>query len=599
MSCGDGNCGCGGKSPERRPTRHDPHETAVDRLIRERTPEPVDPSERSASALGLVPSSPFFEKIHRYTAKAGTFFTKRVMGDMRITRVRVISQVFFFSLFLFFAVITDLRYLGGYPVSLFLELDPLVGFATALTTTTVYKGLLIGLLLLIPTLLLGRFFCNWICPYGTLHQATNVFFGNRDKDARIEANRFRGGLQQVKYFILIAMIVAAVFGSLQIGLLDPICLFHRSVTTAILPGLNLIYPDSVYIEQYFHVGAWIIGGILIFFVAMNVFIPRFFCRGVCPLGAFLGVMSRFSLWRIERDPNKCIDCDACLRSCQGACDPHTDLRKSECFVCFDCIDDCPVDALSFKFMPPVEHEHTNPPITGRRAVLAGFLGLAGFAVARASGASDKNFQKEVIRPPGSVEEKDFLGRCIKCDQCIRVCPTNVLQPTVFEAGLEGIWTPVLNMKIGWCELNCTLCGQVCPTGAIQRISIEEKTGTGDFAEQGPVRLGTAFYDHGRCLPWAMETPCVVCEEVCPTSPKAIYSREVTIMKRDGNPITLRRPYVDPSLCIGCGICEHECPVKDHAAIRVSAIGESRSADRGLLMDGGDPSNLLDLARKNR
>jgi ferredoxin len=168
-----------------------------------------------------------------------------------------------------------------------------------------------------------------------------------------------------------------------------------------------------------------------------------------------------------------------------------------------------------------------------------------------------------------------------------------------EAGLEGFWTPILNMKIGYCELNCTLCGQVCPTGAIQRISIEEKNGRGDFEEQGPVRIGTAFYDHGRCLPWAMETPCVVCEEVCPTSPKAIYSREVTIRKRDGNMITLRRPYVDPSLCIGCGICEHECPVKDHAAIRVTAIGETRSEERGLLMDGGDSSNLLDLVKRNR
>ena len=231
--------------------------------------------------------------------------------------------------------------------------------------------------------------------------------------------------------------------------------------------------------------------------------------------------------------------------------------------------------------------------------MASLFGAAGYAVTRSSGASDKNFSKKVIRPPGSMEEGQFLERCIKCDQCIRVCPTNVLQPTLMEAGLEGIWTPILNMKIGYCELNCTLCGHVCPTGAIQRISIEEKTGIGEHTEQGPVKLGTAFYDRGRCLPWAMETPCVVCEEVCPTSPKAIFSREVTVTKRDGNPTTLRQPYVDPSRCIGCGICEHECPVKDHAAIRVTAIGETRSTERGLLMDGGDPTNLRDLVKKQR
>ncbi|MEI8340293.1 MAG: 4Fe-4S dicluster domain-containing protein, partial [Verrucomicrobiota bacterium] len=242
---------------------------------------------------------------------------------------------------------------------------------------------------------------------------------------------------------------------------------------------------------------------------------------------------------------------------------------------------------------------SSPSVPARRALLGGLLGFGFFGFGRASGAQDRDYNKQVIRPPGSVEEKDFLDRCIKCDQCIRVCPTNVLQPAIFQAGLEGIWTPILNMKIGYCELNCTLCGQACPTGAIQRVTIEEKTGVGKYAEQGPIRLGTAFYDHGRCLPWSMETPCVVCEEVCPVSPKAIFSREVTFTKRDGKEITLRQPYVDPALCIGCGICEHECPVTDEAAIRITAIGETRSVERRLLMDGGVTSATRDLEQRKR
>jgi formate hydrogenlyase subunit 6/NADH:ubiquinone oxidoreductase subunit I len=198
----------------------------------------------------------------------------------------------------------------------------------------------------------------------------------------------------------------------------------------------------------------------------------------------------------------------------------------------------------------------------------------------------KDFDKRAVRPPGSVAEALFLERCIKCDQCLRVCPTNVLQPALFETGLEGVWTPVLNNRMGYCELNCVLCGQVCPTGAIRRLSLEEKLGAGAFAEQGPARIGTAFYDYGRCLPWAMDAPCVVCEEVCPTSPKAIFTRPVEVVRRDGQKVTLRRPAVDPERCIGCGICEHECPVKDEAAIRVTAIGESRSRERGLLLRKG-------------
>jgi polyferredoxin len=519
---------------------------------------------------------------------------------MRITTARRVSQVFFFCLFLFFVVVTDLRYLKGYPVSLFLELDPLVTLATAIATHEIYKGLLWGLVLLIPTILLGRVFCNWICPYGTLHHFIGWLFGKgrAHENVRIESNRYRS-IYQIKYVILIAMLVAAFFGSLQIGLLDPICLFHRSMTTAVLPVLNMIVPSSFYVRQYFHVGAWVIGFLLFVLVGMNIVIPRFFCRVLCPLGALLGTVSAAALWRIERNPAKCVDCDLCLKNCEGASDPHTQLRKSECFVCFNCIDDCPEDALSFKFLPPLAHEIATPAVPARRAFLGGLLGFAVFGFGRSSGDQARNYNKHVIRPPGSVEEKEFLERCIKCDQCIRVCPTNVLQPAIFAAGLEGMWTPILNNKIGYCELNCTLCGQVCPTGAIQRITIEEKTGVGKFAEQGPVRLGTAFYDHGRCLPWAMETPCVVCEEVCPTSPKAIFSREVTLIKRDGNPITLRQPYVDPALCIGCGICEHECPVTDEAAIRVTAVGETRSRDRRLLMDGGVTSAVRDLERRKR
>jgi ferredoxin len=111
---------------------------------------------------------------------------------------------------------------------------------------------------------------------------------------------------------------------------------------------------------------------------------------------------------------------------------------------------------------------------------------------------------------------------------MRVCPTNVLQPAGLEHGLEALWTPSLNMRIGssGCQLNCVACGQICPTAAIRPLSLDEKRGLGRFATAGPVRLGTAFVDRGRCLPWAMDRPCIVCQENCPVSPKAITTREV-------------------------------------------------------------------------
>ncbi|HSW44979.1 MAG TPA: 4Fe-4S binding protein [Phycisphaerae bacterium] len=597
---------------------------------------------------------------------------------MRITTIRILFQLVVITLFLTFVFVTTFTHLDSVPalkfwVSKFLEIDPLVAIATALATHTVYKGLIWSLILLIPTLLLGRFFCNWICPYGIIHQFAGWLFNNRTAKRRIDSNRYRRSYA-IKYYILAAMIVAAALGTLQIGLLDPICLLHRSFTVSILPMLNMPEPAARYFgDAKLHQAGWIVGMMIVVLVGMNLAIPRFFCRVLCPLGATLGVFSRFALWRIERDPNKCTDCDLCLANCEGACDPHTQLRKSECFVCFNCIEDCPHDALSFAFLPKPSHEVALPDIPRRRVIMAGLAGVALYPFLKLTGRTTADFSAAAIRPPGTVEEQEFLERCIKCDQCIRVCPTNVLQPAGLEAGIEGAWTPVMNFRIGFCQLNCTACGHVCPTGAIQQLSIEEKLGLGPYAENGPVKLGMAHFDLGRCLPWSKNIPCMVCEEVCPTSPKAIHSEyrqmliregkkqilsasattvtladypppgrafgeacvfnpgefrgdrtvsyHVQIIHRDGTSEThrilnndgdtlmigevdattgqvvvgspfdrlpargdvaaihveMKVPKIDTALCIGCGLCERECPVVgDRRAVYVTAEGETRS-----------------------
>ena len=198
--------------------------------------------------------------------------------------------------------------------------------------------------------------------------------------------------------------------------------------------------------------------------------------------------------------------------------------------------------------------------------------------------TNENFSPDLIRPPGSVEEDEFLKKCIKCDQCINACPTNVLQPAgLREGGIEALWTPVMNFNIAHCQLKCTLCSEVCPTGAIRAISVAEKLGRGEFEKQGPVVLGTAFIDTTRCLPWANQIPCVVCEEVCPVAPKAIQAHDEEVKDVFGNMVVLNKPYIVPDLCIGCGICQAECPVQDRPAVYVTAVGESRSRERRLLL----------------
>jgi MauM/NapG family ferredoxin protein len=248
----------------------------------------------------------------------------------------------------------------------------------------------------------------------------------------------------------------------------------------------------------------------------------------------------------------------------------------------NCIEDCPTQALHFGLPNARSSAHQPLDVNRRRTLETVIASALAFPMLRSSVSANSNPAPQVIRPPGSLPESEFLARCIKCAACMKVCPTNVLQPALLEGGIEALWTPILENRIGYCEQNCILCGQVCPTGAIRSISLQEKVGKAPFEQ--PMKLGTAFYDHGRCLPWAMHTECIVCEEMCPTSPKAIWYKTVAINDRAGNMIKLKQPYVEPRLCIGCGICENKCPVEDKAAIRVSSVGESRSQDNQMMLE---------------
>ncbi|MBN1392418.1 MAG: 4Fe-4S binding protein, partial [Sedimentisphaerales bacterium] len=490
---------------------------------------------------------------------------------------------------------------------------------------------------------------GWVCPFGAIHQFVG-YLGNRRKTTpqKISLNKYRKA-QCIKYFILVFFLSAAAFpsiaASLQTGLLDPIPLVTRSFNLVLLP----IADGSV----RFYTGGWLILAIFLTAVLLNLVIPRFYCRFICPTGAFLGIINRFSIWRIGKNTSECINCKLCERACEGGCEPAGQMRTSECVLCFNCLDDCKHEVISYQTQPSLAGEITNPDISRRGFILSLASGVLAIPAVRLSGKLRDNWYYRVIRPPGALAEDEFLKRCIKCGQCMRICPTNVIQPGGIEGGLESLWTPVLNNRIGssGCQLNCVACGQVCPTSAIRPIRLAEKLGTGEFAEAGPIRLGTAFFDRNRCLPWAMDKPCIVCEENCPVSPKAIYTREffntvrggvLTVKKVSGNTIEtvenslspdgfatgdyycavegderrkiaantensieispneqfekipaagskiavqvrLQRPYVDIERCIGCGVCEHECPVSGRKAVRVSAEGETRSMDRKLFL----------------
>jgi MauM/NapG family ferredoxin protein len=211
----------------------------------------------------------------------------------------------------------------------------------------------------------------------------------------------------------------------------------------------------------------------------------------------------------------------------------------------------------------------------RRWLLASGIGALALVPALSAGVERKRTDPLLIRPPGALPEPEFLRRCVKCGECMKVCLTNGLHPTLTEAGLEGLWTPILVPRLGYCEYNCNLCSQVCPTGAIRPVTVEEKKN---------IHIGMAFVDENRCIPYAFGRNCIVCEEHCPTPRKAITFIEEKAVDGTGIGFTLKKPVVSPELCIGCGICENKCPVADLPAIRVTSINESRSEEQRLFLN---------------
>jgi polyferredoxin len=544
--------------------------------------------------------------------------------NQKLSKLRRISQIVFLLLFLVLMMNTgsfsSLRAARDgarlpYPVSFFLQLDPLTALLSALSSHTLYRGLLWCLAILLPTFLLGRFFCGWICPLGTLNHFLSSWKSERKRGPeRLERNRYKKW-QTLKYYLLIAGLVAALFGGALLGLLDPISLTVRSLGTAIFPGIN--YALEAFLGVLHHAStaplrtvgfvaqlvlnetllsfrqphyrqAFLVGGIFVLLLTLNLRVTRFWCRALCPLGALLGAASRWSILGLEKLPAHCDECNRCLLDCQGGDDPipQAKWRKVECHLCFNCVSACPEGGIRFRFFSPPAATIETPSLHRRRALAGVAAGAALVPILRSGPAFAAEKDARLIRPPGSLDETSFLGRCIRCGECMKVCPNNALQPALFEAGVEGLWTPVLVPRIGYCEPSCVLCGQACPTGAIWEITAAEKAWlpAGAAPDAKPVRLGTAFYDRGHCLPWAMATECIVCEEWCPTSPKAIYLRPAEVTDALGNTQHVRQPYVDPGRCVGCGACEFACPIKDHPAVYVTSIGESRSKSNQILLN---------------
>ncbi|MCX8064932.1 MAG: 4Fe-4S binding protein [Candidatus Hydrogenedentes bacterium] len=521
--------------------------------------------------------------------------------------IRRVSQLLFFFIFIYFVwklhfIKEEDEYLKIY--NIFFDLDPLIFLLTSLSTWSLESLSYWWIITLIITILLGRVFCGWFCPFGAYHTffswIANSVKKKKDYQSRSIAHR-------TKYFIFFLFLGMSIFGTQWFGILDPFSFFYRTLTTSVFPAFqvasedisNLIYqkdpnilgfhltyisePVRNFLRNYvfkmtqrpYYTEGTLLFITLLLVTGLNFIRPRFWCRYICPLGGLLGLISLKPILRLFNDESTCTNCRLCSKACPAGAQPDQrgNWLPTECFVCWNCVESCKSGSINFKFnIPGLKTIPTGKIDYPRRMVVTamatGAVGMLGFKV-QPQAKGGQPFPEFLIRPPGARSEKEFLQRCIQCGACMRACPTNGLQPTGLEAGWEGLWTPKLVPKIGYCLYNCNLCGKICPTKAIQHLPLQEKQKT---------KIGLATFDKGRCIPYSYGRECIVCEEHCPLSPKAIYLVEREITLRNGEVVKIKQPEVDANLCIGCGMCEWSCVFQDKAAIRVTCANESRNSN---------------------
>ena len=491
---------------------------------------------------------------------------------------------------------TASRYSGedyiGRTVERFFHFDPLIALTTFIASRAFFISLALAGITVLVTIVLGRVVCGWACPLGAVHQFASFVF---KKTKFLRPPREEKASVATKYYILVFVLVSAVFTLDLVGILDPFSFLYRSFAVAVFPGLThagsalvgALYglkfeaaaqPVSQWFQKLalnttFHQGLFIFA-LFALAVGLNAKKERFWCRYVCPLGALLGLFSRWNVFKVRVNMDKCIKCNLCtstarrrrcpIRTRSGGA-PNASIAG-------------PAPPSARRRPSPIRprrspRSSTRSNLSRRKLILTTAVGAL-IAPVFSITPTRKRANLKLIRPPGALPEEDFLRKCVKCGECMKACPTNALQPALLEGGPEGLWTPMLVPVIGYCEYYCSLCSQVCPTGAIRELKIEEKT---------PLKIGSAWIKKDRCIPYALGKPCIVCEEHCPTSPKAIKFVMVETKLPDGSVATQKAPVIDNSICIGCGICENKCPVVDDPAIYVTSVGEARSKTNQLLL----------------
>lgn len=429
------------------------------------------------------------------------------------------------------------------------------------------------LFVLALTVLFGRVYCSVICPMGVFQDFVNRI-ATKFKKRRFV---FTSEKRVTRLVILGVFVVAAIFFMPVASLIAPYSAYGRMVNSLLQPVYLWIHNIGASIAEHYDsyalysVDVWFKGGVtlvvaIVTFIVVSIWSwksGRGYCNTVCPVGTVLGLISTKSVFKIKIDANKCVNCSLCEKTCKAqAIDykAHT-VDYSRCVSCFNCIDVCKKDAVSFgkgaSAAPAQKSENTVDDSLRKTLATTALFALASTVKAQEKTVDgglavieDKKIpEREIpVKPAGARGYKHFSNHCTSCQLCVAQCPNGVLRPST---RLETFMQPEMSFERGYCRPECTRCSEVCPTGAIEKITREEKTA---------IRAGHAVWIKQNCLPVTDGVECGNCARHCP-------SGAITMVALPDNP-DVKIPSVDSERCLGCGACEHLCPVRPFSAIYV-------------------------------
>jgi ferredoxin len=435
-------------------------------------------------------------------------------------------------------------------------------------------GWLAAAAILLSSAVAGRWYCSALCPMGSLQDLASLLCGGK-RGYRRPHNALRIGV-----FIGFLSLVAAGATGLA-SWLDPWSLYGRffaydreplarAAARADLPGLSVWTAAAS-------------GLAMLAILASSALFGRWFCGNLCPLGSALGALNGLAPFRIRLDAGACVSCGRCSSVCRASCvdSRRKRLDETRCVYCLACLDACPTGAIYYgarrgegprpaakRVEPRPEGPGASP--LGRGQFIAALGGgAAALALAalpgRAFAASslERILERSLPRPvtpPGSEASERFLATCTACGLCVARCPSRVLQPSLGQLGARGLFVPRLDYGISYCQFDCTVCLDACPSGALGKLSLERKRLT---------KIGNATLVKERCIVFKNRSKCGACAEHCPTGAVRMAVGETG----------LPEPVFTESICIGCGACHHACPAKPERAISVSGLAVHEIAER--------------------